>query len=240
MSNALYSRRVIARALAIAFLFVAAGAASMKCWASPSERNGKVTGTVVDFTSAVITNAAIIFTDADAKEFRVTTGALGNFEASLPPSKYGVRVEVRGFRSEHRTVDVLPQSVVHLTFTLEIAKSDTPSESQSMGNVDQLEIPDSKDRLRIEYGTSIRRAQSEKETTYEDVATKATYSGPRAVIIRYRDVTIWATKLELFERPTVAEASGYVLLDDGINLPKHAEHVRLHFEKGDLKLEMPH
>ncbi len=40
----------------------------MKSWASPSERNGKVTGTVVDFTSAVITNAAIIFTDSDAKD----------------------------------------------------------------------------------------------------------------------------------------------------------------------------
>jgi hypothetical protein len=100
-----------------------------------------------------------------------------------------------------------------------------------------MEIPNSIAHLRIEYRLPITCVQSEKGTTYEDVSSAPFNGQRRAVIISYRDVTIWAAKLEVFENQNVIRASGYVLVDDGINLPKHATHAALRFEKGELKLE---
>ena len=238
MRNGLHCRPRLAGALAIAIQLWAPVVTSEWCWASPTEGNGKVTGTVVDPIAAVVPNATIIFLRAGAPEFRVMTGALGNFEASLPPNTYEVRVDVRGFRQERRTVEVQTQRVAHLTFTLAVAKTDTAP--GDFDRVDEVEIPDSVSRLHIEYGPPIRRVQSDKITTYQDVSYSPEYAGnPRAVVARYGDLTIWASKLELFNSPKVVHASGYVLLDDGINLPKHVEDALLSFDKGAVKLETP-
>jgi hypothetical protein len=221
---------------ALLLMLLAAVALGQDHPSAPIASQGKVTGTVVDLVAAVIPRATIIFTGAGAPEVRLTTGSLGNFEASLNPGTYEVRVQVPAFRPERRMVEVKAQGLTHLTFTLEFARSDT---AQAHPEVDEVEIPDSAFRLSIEYVPGGKRAQSEDETIYRNESYSPATGAFRAVVIRYRDVTIWADGLELFGSPKMAKASGYVLLDDGTNLPKRVAYAVLRFDKGALRLEAP-
>ncbi len=103
--------------------------------------NGTIRGRVTDPTGAVVPQTAISVTGADGQSITAATKADGTYEVKdLPPGKYTVRAQAKGFTPfEQVDVEVAAGQVrmVDVSFTIEVEKQEINVEDQATNvNVD--------------------------------------------------------------------------------------------------------
>lgn len=94
------------------------------CLPASSQTLGEITGVVTDSTGSVVPNAGITVTNTATNAVRqAVSNEAGNYTVpGLVPGPYTVRVEMQGFRSMTRSLDLQVQQTARVDFTLQVGQ----------------------------------------------------------------------------------------------------------------------
>ena len=197
--------------------------------ASIKQQTGQVKGLVTDLSGARIPNAQMVFESLDGQQ-NIRTNDAGEYEISLSPSVYNVKVQVPGFCGIQKRIEVKAAALSNADFALKVSASHTTCEGDTPSaiffrRVDKLGKPYS-----IEIGYEDRNYWFEVTTeTSGDWYLYKAY-GNIKVVVRFREFVIQADKISLHKYADQITAEGQVVIENENNKIK-AKYVEFDFTK---------